>query len=527
MKNKLLKKIFSRFAFVALTIIFLFVLFVAAILFGILFLNGVIVYYFPDLERYISTMLNILGWVIVVLTVLHAANRDMVPETKIPWIICIIALNVFGVAIYATFSSNRPSRKTRKIYNMLREKTAPYELCTVSKEEIRLHTGHWSAVSEALSTVNPSTVLYGGTKTEYFPSGEEMLPRFLADLNGAREYIFMEYFILEYGKFWDAVLEILERKVKEGVEVRVMYDDVGCMGKIRFNYHKLLRKKGIQCVKFNPFVPVVTSVHNNRDHRKITVIDGRIAYTGGLNLADEYVNETQPFGYWKDTAIRLEGPAVRSVLLTFLNLYNLQLRRTEDISRYVPAEVETFEGEGFVQPYGDGPYPLYKRHLSEDVYINVINNANCTVWIATPYLIIDYRMREALILAAERGVDVRILVPHIPDKKIPFALTRSNYMALIKGGVKIFEYTPGFVHAKMLLADNEAAVIGTVNLDYRSFLYHFENAVLLFRAKAIDAMEADMVAAFSASKQQTEGDAKRSVVWRGICEIAKLFAPLF
>ena len=211
MKNKFLKKIFSRFAFVALTIIFLFVLFVAAILFGIVFLNGVIVYYFPNLEPYISTLLNVLGWLIVVFTVLHAANRDMVPETKIPWIICIIALNVFGVAIYATFSSPRPSRKSREIHYMLQEKMALYEKRAVSKEEIRRHTGHWSAVSEALSTVNPASVLYGGTKTEYFPSGEAMLPKFLADLNGAKQYIFMEYFILEYGKFWNAILEILER----------------------------------------------------------------------------------------------------------------------------------------------------------------------------------------------------------------------------------------------------------------------------------------------------------------------------
>ncbi len=527
MKNRKIKKVFSRFPLVALTIILLFLLFFTAILSGVLVVNGLLIYAFPDMERYILWAFNFLSWLIVVITVQHAANRDMVPETKIPWIICIIALNLFGVAIYATFSSNKLSAKTRKLHERLRRETAAFEERTLTKEAVRLELGNWEAVSESLSTVNPSAVLHGGTKTEYFASGEEMMPSLLADLERAEHYIFIEYFIIETGIFWDSVLGILERKVQEGVEVRVMYDDIGSMGKVRFNYYKKLQRKGIDCVKFNPFVPVVTNVHNCRDHRKIVVIDGKVGYTGGLNLADEYINEIHPFGYWKDTAVRLEGMGVKNLLMTFLRLFNMQKKRTEDVSRYLPEKYEFAAGEGYVQPYGDGPYPLYERHLGEDVYINMLGCARRYVWITTPYLIIDYRMREELILAARRGVDVRILTPHIPDKKLAFSLTRSNYMALIKGGVKIYEYTPGFVHAKMCLSDDEAAVIGTINLDYRSFLYHFENAVFMYRTKAIQAMKADMVSVFAVSRLQTEEDAKKNVVWRWLCELAKLFAPLF
>ncbi len=524
---KLLKKIFSRFSIVALTIILLFLIFVTAIVAAVVFTYFGIVKAFPNSELYVSAGLTVLSWLIVVITVLHAANRDMVPETKIPWILCIVGLNIFGAVIYIMFSSHKPSRRSRKLYTALNAQAAPFEGRAVSKEMLKNSAGEWAQVFEALSTASPSAVVYKGTKTQYFPSGETFLEAFLADLERAEKYIFLEYFIIERGACWNSILEVLERKVKEGVEVRVMYDDIGCMSKIHMYYHRTLRKKGIDCVKFNPFVPVVTNVHNNRDHRKIAVIDGKVGYTGGLNLADEYINAVHPFGHWKDAAVRLEGEGVKSLLLLFLRLYGMQTRRAEDFSEYVPASYEDFGEQGFVQPYGDGPAAMYGAHLAEDVYINVINAATEKLWITTPYLIIDYRMREALVLAAKRGVDVRILTPHIPDKKVPFALTRSNYLALIKGGVKVYEYTPGFVHAKLFLADSKVATIGTVNLDYRSFLFHFEDAVLLYGAQAVGELEEDLEATWKISALQTEDDAKKSVVWRWICEIAKIFAPLF
>ncbi len=527
MKRKNVKKIFSRFPFVALTIILLFLAFVAAILGLIIVSDLAVAHYFPGAEPYVQFLLTALAYLIVFITVMHAANRDMVPETKIPWILCIVALNLLGVAIYITFSSHRPSLRARKFYRELGASSAPYEKRTMPREALHLKMGRWASVSEALSTATPSAVQYGGTSTRYFPSGEAMWPHLLEDLKRAEKYIFLEYFIIEEGEFWNSVLEILEEKVKEGVEVRMMYDDIGCMGKVRFDYYKKLREKGIDCVKFNPFVPVIANVHNNRDHRKIVVIDGKVGYTGGLNLADEYVGLVQPFGYWKDTAVRLEGEAVRSLVVGFLRHDSMQKRRVEDFSPYVPASYDVVHEEGLVQPFFDGPHPLYGRHVAEDLIINILGAAQRYVYITTPYLIIDYRMREALILAAGRGVDVRIVTPHIPDKKIAFALTRSNYMALIKGGVKIYEFTPGFIHAKMVLSDDEVAIVGTINLDYRSFLYHFENAVLMYRTSAVEEVKADMVSIFEVSVQQSEADAKRSVVWRGICELAKLFAPLF
>ena len=524
----MLKKLFSRFAFVALAIILVFTLDVLVIVGLIWLLTAWLTEMYPAAGPWITFGMSVLSWIIVFITALHAANRDMVPETKVPWILCIVFFNVFGVAIYAVFSSHRPNKSMQKKALMLSGRAAPFEKSAVTTERFSREAHRFSDVGEALLAVNPSACVYDGTKTEYFSVGEEFRDRLLADLEKAEKYIFMEYFIIKKGEFWNAVLDVLARKVQQGVEVRFMYDDIGCMGRVHLAYHRKIQKMGIKCVKFNPFVPVVTNVHNNRDHRKITVIDGRIGYTGGINLADEYVNIDSPFGHWKDTAVRLEGEGVKGLLLMFLKLYNLATKgEGEDFAPYIPETYERFEDEGFVQPYGGGPRPVYPRSVCEDVYINIINAARDYLWIMTPYLIIDYRMREALILAAERGVDVRLITPHIPDKKIAFALTRSNYLALIRGGVKIYEYMPGFVHAKGFLADDKVGVVGTVNLDYRSFLHHYENAVLMYRTKSLAAMRNDFEKTFAVSRRLTLEDAKKNVVWRWVCEIAKLFAPLF
>lgn len=526
MKQKL-KKIFSRFSLVALTIILIFIAVVLLLIGAVYLANYVVVYFFPETLPVVQIAGTVFDWLILVIAVLHAANRDMVPETKVPWIVTVIALNLVGVAIYVVFSSNRPSRRQRRHYKSLLDISLPFCNRRVGKAEEERELGTWAATSEATVTENPAAVLHGGTKTEYFASGEEYAKRLLEDLERAEQFIFLEFFIIAKGEWWSRILDVLTRKAKSGVEVRVIYDDIGSVGRVHMRYHKTLQKLGIQCVKFNPFVPVVSNVHNNRDHRKIVVIDGKIGYTGGINLGDEYVNLTHPYGHWKDTAVRLEGEGVTNFTVMFLRVYNLLKKSTEDFSPYIPKSFEYFEGEGYVQPYGDGPRPLYGNHLGEDVYINILNGAKEYVYITTPYLIIDYRMREAMVLAAKRGVDVRVVTPHVPDKKIPFALTRSNYMALIKGGVKIYEYTPGFVHAKSFLADDEVAVVGTINLDYRSLLFHFEDAVLMYKTRAIEALKADMESTFAISALQTEEDAKKSVVWRWLCELAKLFAPLF
>lgn len=526
-KKKSSRILFSRFPFVSIAIILAFIVEFLIVYGAFLVLHLAMNTIFPEAEGYLQWVAFIIQWIVTAITAVHIINRDMLPEAKIPWLFVVIILNVFGVAIYIVFSSNRPSRRQRAQYKLLREHTRKYAVGNVSKDEAVKQMGDWAAVSAALWKKNKTAVLYQNTKAEYFPVGEAFFVRFLEDLRSAKQYIFLEYFILEYGQMWTAILEILREKVKEGVEVRVLYDDIGSMGYVRAGYYKILQKEGIQCRKFNPFVPVVSNIHNNRDHRKIAVIDGKVGYTGGINLGDEYINVTHPFGHWKDTAVRLEGEAVRSFVLMFLRFYNFAGKQIENIAPYLPDRYESFENEGMVQIYGDGPSPLYEHHLGEDVYINVLNGAKRYVWIMTPYLIITYRMRAAILNAAERGVDVRIVTPHIPDKKLAYSITCSNYMALIKGGVNIYEYTPGFVHAKSFLADDEIGIVGTINLDYRSLVHHYEDAVFMHGTKANAQLKEDYEKTFEVCALQTEEDAKKSVVSRWLCEIAKVFAPLF
>ncbi len=522
--KSLFKKIFSRVPLVAVTILALILIFFALVIGGWYLGAYIIVEIYPVSERIVAIVLTILDNLVLIIAVVNVVSRDLVPETKIPWILCIVVLNLLGVFIYILFSSHRPSRKQRKLYkelyvqNMTEDDPAP-------EEDLRSEVGQWTDVCRALCASDAHALLRANTNVEYFPSGELFFERVISDLEKAEKFIFLEYFIVEKGKMWNTILDILVKKANEGVEVRFMYDDIGSMGKVRAGYYKKLRKLGLKAQKFNHFVPVLTTLHNNRDHRKILVIDGKIGYTGGLNLADEYINETHPFGYWKDNAIRLEGEGVVNLTRMFLGMYQLSTKTVEDITPYLVKYGA--EGSGFVQPYGGGPYPMYERHLAEDVYVNIINSAHDYLWITTPYLIVDYRMKQALLLAAKRGVDVRIVTPHIPDKKIVFALTRSSYMALIKGGVKIYEFTPGFVHAKMFLSDDMVGTVGTVNLDYRSFLYHFEDGVVLYNIPALADIKQDFTETFAVSQQQTEEDAKKSPVWRWLCEIAKIFAPLF
>lgn len=525
--KRIFKLLFSRLFLVGVTIVLLFIIDVLVV-FGTFWIGReALIFFLPALSENLRTIFSILQWLVIVVTVLNVVNRDMIPEAKIPWILCVVVLNVFGVFIYAVFSYNRPSPRQRKRYWRLREKSKQFTQRLLTEDETKKALADKAAMSEAILRGNPNALLFGNTDTEYFPSGAAFFERLQEDLKNAKKFIFMEYFILARGKMWNTLLNILKEKVKEGVEVRLIYDDIGCMGKLRLGYEKSLQKAGISCIKFNPFVPIVSNLHNNRDHRKITVIDGKIGYTGGVNLADEYINETHPFGYWKDTALRLEGEGVKGLTLMFLGTFHLRTKEEVDFSKYIPTEFEKKENAGYVQPYGSGPRPIYQRHLAEDVYINILAAAREYVYITTPYLIIDYRMREAMCSAAARGVDVRIVVPHIPDKKLAFALTRSNYMALIKSGVKIYEFTPGFIHAKSFLSDDEIGVVGTVNLDYRSLMHHYENAVLMYKTKANLALKADFERIFEQSALQTEQDAKKNVVWRGLCEVAKVFAPLF
>ena len=312
----------------------------------------------------------------------------------------------------------------------------------------------------------------------------------LKELEKAKKFIFLEYFIVERGKMWNSILEILERKAKEGVEVRFMYDGMCSLLLLPYSYPKKLRALGIKAKMFSPIRPLMSTSQNNRDHRKIVVIDGRVAFTGGVNLADEYINEKKKFGHWKDTAVKVEGDAVKSFTIMFLQMWNSSEWGTEEYGKYVQTEPEAeWEDAGFVIPYGDGP--ATSENVAETVYLDIIHNAVKYVHIMTPYFIVDNAMLDALQFAARRGVDVRIIIPHIPDKKPIFAMSRTFYPDLLAAGIKVYEYKPGFIHAKVFVSDDKKAVVGTINMDYRSLYHHFECAAYLYKSKAVADVEKD------------------------------------
>jgi cardiolipin synthase len=323
---------------------------------------------------------------------------------------------------------------------------------------------------------------------------------------------------------WQRIFEILKSKASQGVDVRFMYDDLGTVKTLPWNFDKTLKKHGIKCVKFNPFKPVVSERHNNRDHRKITVIDGKIAFVGGINIADEYINKKERFGVWKDSAVMLRGDAVKSFVLLFLKSYCMQSGETEDFSSFLDIKYTPSDDNDIIMPYGDEPNPEDMSYVAENVYLNIINQAERYLWITTPYLIIDEKMENALIRASQRGVDVRIVTPHIPDKKIVFAITRASYLKLITAGIKIFEYAPGFLHSKQVLCDDDISTVGTVNLDYRSFIHHYECGVLMYNDSCNKDIKKDFENMFEVSLDMKDFRQNRFVLM--LCRIMMAFTPM-
>ena len=334
----------------------------------------------------------------------------------------------------------------------------------------------------------------------------------------------MEYFIIEPGTFWDTILEILKEKAASGLDVKVIYDDIGCMALLPGNYAKLLKKDGIDCVPFARLRGQANNEFNNRSQRKIAVIDGKVAYTGGINLADEYINKRVLYGHWKDTGIRLEGAAVHEMTMMFLSDYSLNVRVLPDFDKYsicVPAETD-----GYLIPFGSGPVPVYKHYVGKAVIMNMLNHAKDYVYITTPYLIIDSELTQTIENAAMRGVDVRIITPHIPDKKLVFGMTQSSYKRFIDSGVRIYEYEPGFIHAKMYVSDDVYGMIGTINLDYRSLVHHFENGVWLYKSSAVMDMKNDILKTLDKCIEISESDLKDTLTKRFIRALVKIFAPM-
>lgn len=359
----------------------------------------------------------------------------------------------------------------------------------------------------------------------YYKLGELAYPEMLKELKNAKKFIFLEYFIIKNGTMWSKILKILEEKAKEGLDVRLIYDDMGCIALLPTSYPKQMEEKGIKCIAFNKLNPFLGVIMNNRDHRKMMIIDGKTVFSGGMNLADEYINLEHPYGKWKDNGIKITGEVVWNFTIMFLNMWNSYRKDDEDYKKYkYDFSKENLEQNGYTIPYGETP--LDNEIVGENVYLNIINQAQKYVYIMTPYLIIDTDMINSLILAAKRGVDVRIVVPGIPDKKIVYSLTTSYFETLIKNGVKIYKYTPGFVHSKVFVSDDNIATVGTINLDYRSLYLHFECGVFMQDVEEIKDVKKDLVDTIGESHFVSKKEAMPKLlksVWQAVL---RLFAPL-
>lgn len=450
----------------------------------------------------------------------------MEPAYKIAWLLVVLPFPVFGGVFYLLVGNGYIPRRTQRRMQSILDTSRRVLQPDFKADDLLSLGGDAAGQAHYLETVAECPA-YTNTEVSYFPLGDLAFPRMLEELEKAQRYIFLEYFIIQPGLFWDSILAVLERKAAQGVEVRVMYDDMGCMFTLPRDYDSTLRAKGIQCQVFNRFLPVMTLRLNNRDHRKLMIIDGRVGFTGGINLADEYINVRERFGHWKDSALCLEGDAVWSMAVMFLSMWNYYTPGpTEDFDPFRPTvSCPVRPWTGYVQPYTDTP--LDHEAVGQSVYLNMISKARRYIYITTPYLIIDVATNTALCNAAKSGVDVRILTPHIPDKRYVFEVTRAHYPPLLDAGVKIYEYTPGFLHAKNFVVDDRFATVGTVNLDYRSLFLHFEDGVWLCEAPCIQDIRRDFEQTMAQSQPVTLRQFKHlNILLQLYRSILRVFAPL-
>lgn len=493
---------------------------IAIILIELVLVFGIILY----MSQIAPIIWVTLVFLISVATVIAIVNRSMSPESKVTWLI-VTFVPVFGPLLYLMFGERRLSKKELKQLQELN--SIAFHENNGRQLHLQLQETDKPAygIINALLHMDSNAGVYDQTDSQFFASGEEMWQQMLEDLKRAEKFIFLEYYIVEEGLMWDSMLEILEEKAAQGVEVKMLYDDIGCMVTLPGDYTVYLRSKGIDAHKFNKVIPRMTVAYNNRDHRKILVIDGQISYTGGINLADEYINQIERFGHWKDSGIRIDGPATQAFTRLFLMNWYINRGEISDFDQY-HLENQTRSGSGLCIPYGSGPKPIYQMKVGKIVYQNLINQAEDFVYITTPYLIIDYDLTEDIKNAAMRGVDVRIVTPHIPDKKLIQLVTRGAYPDLLSAGVRIFEYTPGFIHSKQMIVDDRFAAVGTINLDYRSLVHHYENAVLLYKTESIADIRKDFEEIFEQSQEIFSDTINPTWYQMMIKEITQLFAPM-
>ncbi|WP_446897810.1 cardiolipin synthase [Clostridium sp. LBM24168] len=464
----------------------------------------------------------ILFEIISAIAVIHLNYKDESTSYKVSWIVLILLIPVIGVIIYII------SRIGIK-HNFSKINRIDLGEEIFSKEDSSLlHSikiTNKSRYNETRLIKNISGYpAYTNTKVEYFPSGELMYERLIKELKSAKKFILIEYFIISKGIMWEKIFEILKEKSRNGVEVRILVDYIGSLFVLPSNFRKILKENNIKFKIFNPMKLILNFMLNYRDHRKLVIVDGKVAFTGGINIGDEYINVYKKYGYWKDSAVCVEGEAVYSFTVMFLKMWQSITKEKEDIKKYKFYQ-ETKKTDGIVIPYASGPEK--PDSTAEDVYLNIINSAKNYVYITTPYLIVGYEMILSLSLAAKRGVDVKIITPYIPDKKIIHILTRSHYDKLLDSGVEIYEYTPGFIHSKNFVSDDECAVVGTINMDYRSLFLHFECATYMYNIPAVNEIYKDFLRTKAVSKKvEKEVWEKRNFLKKIVESILRLFAPL-
>ena len=541
-KKGMLHMVFGRFGIVLISLMVQFL-----ILFGI----------FSSLGNYIHIVFG--GVVLIYIAiVIYLLNTEDNASAKITWLILFMILPVLGAFLYIFTRLDVGHRAVKKRLMNVHEHTEKF-MKDDEKLLEALRIDNKDLYNLAMYIRNTGSYpIYQDTKVTYFPMGEDKFEELIKQIEKAKDFIFLEYFIIDEGYMWGRILNILAKKVQEGVEVRVMYDGTCEFARLPSSYPKKLRNLGIKCKVFFPILPMASTLYNYRDHRKILVVDGKVAFTGGVNLADEYINKRTIYGHWKDTAIMLEGPAVESFTMMFLQMWNVDERYEDDYKYWLSPSNDALleqDGEnqvkanetkeanlqevnnlqeqkinykkalGYVIPYGDDP--LDGEHVGEMVYMDILNQAKDYVYMMTPYLILDGEMETALMFAAKRGIKVKLILPHIPDKKYAFALALTHYKALLEAGVQIYEYTPGFVHAKTLVCDDEKGVVGTINLDYRSLYHHFECATYLYKVPEIQKIKQDIETTLEQCQQMTiENYKKGRVTMLVMGKLLKVLAPL-
>lgn len=463
--------------------------------------------------------------VLTAILVIYILNKNENPSFKLAWIVLFVVSPVFGALFYLFVKFQVESKlinyKLLKIIDETQQYLSQDKKVIAELEEVDMQVANLAKYMVNIG----GYPIYKNTDIEYFSLGEEKFKEMKKQIKKAQKFIFMEYFIVEESYMWNSILELLEEKVKEGVEVRFMYDGMCSLSLLPYNYPDFIKEKGIKCKMFSPIKPVLSTAQNNRDHRKILVIDGKVAFNGGINLGDEYINRIEKYGHWKDTAIMLTGDAVKSFTLMFLQMWNINEKNHDDFEKYISIEKEEQNSIGYVMPYGDSP--LDNENVGENVYLDILATAKRYVHIMTPYLIIDNEMMIALTYAAKRGIDIKLILPSIPDKKSAFMLARTYYPELIRAGVKIYEYTPGFVHAKVFSSDDEKAVVGTINLDFRSLYLHFECATFFYKTNTVKYVENDFQNTLAACKLITIEDYnKLNIFYKIGGGVLKLIAPL-